>query len=419
MDEETYTAAQRDTVLVRTGAPAKPARKRQKPVSVLTAAAVTSGWAALISFAPVIVLVAAGWLLDGSSAASVTATVRFGAVAWLLGHGVPAQAGDVTISLTPLALTGLVLYRLVRAGAHTARGIGLGTSITDAPTDTREVAKLLAPVIGAVAAVYAMIGGLTAAVASTPGLTVSPLRAAGTTGLLAAVTAGGGALAESGLFGGVWRRVPRQSQHALRTAVVGVLLLYGAGAATAGVATAVTGGAAGGMFRSYSTGVAGQAGLTVLCLVYAPTVAIWAVSYLVGPGFAFGVDTVVSPLRVELGALPGFPILSGLPDQPVTWVGGLAVLVPLAATALAGALLARRSDLRTPRLAKAAILAGIPAAVICALLAVAASGSLGAERLTEIGPSWWRFGLFGGLAVAVGAPLGAVGYRLLRSLRRR
>ncbi|MBA3490328.1 MAG: hypothetical protein H0T78_12465 [Longispora sp.] len=416
MDSETFVATQRDTVLVRTGEEREapiPAKKHRHPwrVTVLSAAAVTSGWAAMVSFAPFALLVGAGWLLDGQSAGSATSAFRFSAIAWLLSHGVPVNLADGTFSLPPLALTALVMWRLVRAGAHTARGIGLGSSIPDAPSDAREVFRLLAPVIGAIAGVYALLGSLTAVFARTAGLSVSPLRALFTMGLVAAAAAGAGALIESGLFGGVWRRVPRQSRHALRTAIVGVLALLGSGAAATGVAVAVTGGAAGGMLRAYDTGVAGQAGLTALCLIYAPTFAVWAMSYLVGPGFAVGVDTAVNPLSVFLGPLPAVPVLSGLPDQPVTWVGSLMFAVPLLATALAGALLARRSDLRTPRLATAAVLAGIPATFLCFVLGLAASGSLGAERLADVGPVWWQLGMFGGLAIAVGTPLGAVGYR--------
>jgi hypothetical protein len=364
--------------------------------------------------------VAIGWSVEGNSAGSVNAAVRFSAVVWLLGHGLPAHvANGGTFSLAPLALSILILWRLVRAGSYTARGIGLGSSIMDAPTEGRAVVRMLAPVIGAVAGMYGLLGCLAATLASSPNLSVSPWRALLTTGLLAAAAAGVGALAESGLFGGMWRRVPRQSRHALRTAVVSVLLLFGVGSALAGVTVAVTGGAAVGLLRSYHTGIAGQVGLTVLCLVYAPTVALWALSYVVGPGFALGVGTEVSPLRVELGPLPALPVFSGLPDQPVSWLGGLVLAVPLLATALAGMMLARRSDLRTPRLAKAAALAGIPAGVMCAGLGVLASGALGAERLVKVGPVWWQLGVFGGLVVAVGAPLGAVGYRLVRNVGRR
>ncbi|WP_018347863.1 DUF6350 family protein [Longispora albida] len=416
MEEETYTATQRETVLIR---PAPPKVKKAPKVSVFSAALVTSGWAALISFAPVLVLAAAAWLFEGRSAASASAIGRFSAAAWLLGHGVPISAGDVRVSLAPLALTILIVYRLVRAGAHTARGVGLGRSIADAPADPRQVVKLLAPVIGAVAGAYGLLGGLAAVLASTPGLTISPIRALLTTGLLAAASAGAGALAESGLFGGVWRRVPRQSRHALRTAVVGVLALAGAGAGAVGVSVAVNGGAVGGVLRSYDTGVLGQAGLTLVCLVYAPSLSVWAASYLVGPGFLLGAGTSVSLLDVRLGAIPAAPVFGALPDRPVTWLGALVMLVPLLATALAGALLARRSDLRTPRLAKSAMLAGLPAGVLCALAALFTSGSLGTEEMADLGAVWWQFGLFGGLAVAVGAPLGAVAYRLGPRLFRR
>ncbi|MGH3647105.1 MAG: cell division protein PerM, partial [Micromonosporaceae bacterium] len=88
---------------------------------MLVAAAVTGGWAAVVSFAPVLIVVLVGWF--GSSAVSGGTAVRFALTGWLLGHGVPFSAGGRSIGLIPLGLTALVVWRLVRAGAHTARAV--------------------------------------------------------------------------------------------------------------------------------------------------------------------------------------------------------------------------------------------------------------------------------------------------------
>ena len=104
----------------------------------------------------------------------------------------------------------------------------------------------------------------------------------------------------------------------LRTGACAAALILAAGAGIAGVALAVHGGDAAAMFASYRTGVLGQAGITVLCLVLAPNIAVWGAAYLLGPGFAVGVDTVVSPGSVVIGPLPGVPVLAGLPSVPLT-----------------------------------------------------------------------------------------------------
>ena len=51
-------------------------------------------------------------------------------------------------------------------------------------------------------------------------------------------------------------------------------------------------------------------------------------SYLLGPGFAVGAQTLVSPAVVVLGPLPLFPLLAALPANaaPAAWTGLLLVL---------------------------------------------------------------------------------------------
>jgi hypothetical protein len=54
------------------------------------------------------------------------------------------------------------------------------------------------------------------------------------------------------------------------------------------MAVAINGRDAGQIYDDYRTGVAGQMGLTLVCALYGPNIAVWAASYLVGPGFAIG-----------------------------------------------------------------------------------------------------------------------------------
>ena len=54
-------------------------------------------------------------------------------------------------------------------------------------------------------------------------------------------------------------------------------------------------------------GVVGGFLLSLLAMAYLPNAAIWAVSYAVGPGFAVGAGTSVSPSGVFVGMIPAFP----------------------------------------------------------------------------------------------------------------
>ena len=46
-----------------------------------------------------------------------------------------------------------------------------------------------------------------------------------------------------------------------------------------------------------------------------PNVVLLASTYLLGPGFAVGSGTVVSPAEVSLGPVPSVPVLAALPDD--------------------------------------------------------------------------------------------------------
>ena len=185
-------------------------------------------------------------------------------------------------------------------------------------------------------------------------------------------------------------------------------------------------------------------GVTVVTLgqlAYLPTLVVWALAWLAGPGFALGVGTAVSPAGTQLGVLPGIPLLGLIPEGASEWLL-LVLLVPVAAGAVAG--WAIRSRMVAPRLTPPA--AAVPVARVeltgliptvpiadaaappsapehepvgprlaatagigvltgafAALLAWAASGSLGPGRLAEVGPSVGPVALAVGLEVLVGA----------------
>ncbi len=380
---------------------------RRAPVAL--AAAVTTSWAALVSLTPVLALVALA-AFSGGEGPGPAALLRIGLAGWLLAHGVPLDTDLGPIGLAPLAISVLAGWRVLRAGVHTARAIGARRR--------RSVWLAVLAAFG-VGVVYGLLGAGAAELAAAPGLRVPVLRAGVTLGAFGLLAALAGALRESGGYATLARRTPPVLRDAVRVGVVATLLVLGAGAAAAGTAVAFAGGEASGMLAQYRTGVLGQAGLTLLCLVYAPVFAVWAASYLVGPGFSVGVGTTVSAARVSLHDLPAVPALAGLPTGPVPGWGALLLGVPLAAGMAAGFLLARRrlraiergiergdapvrASRLLPGLLGAAVLAGPVAGGLLGLAALAASGPLGSGRLSVLGPA-------AGLTAAVGAGLVAAG----------
>jgi hypothetical protein len=396
--------------------PGAPPGRRRAPV--LLAAAVTAGWAAVVSYASVLAVVALLVMVSGG--APVTVVLRSGTGGWLLAHGVPLHTGAGPFGLVPLAVSALAAWRVNRAGVHTARAIG---------------ARRTGPVRGAglaaasVALAYGLLGAAAATVGGGREWSASPGVAGLACGGFALVAAATGAAAESGAAARLWRRLPHPVRDGLRTGLVAALLVLGAGAAVAGVAVAVAGGDAGAMLGSYHTGVAGQAGLTLLCLVFAPNLAGWCMAYLVGPGFAVGVGTTVSAAKVHLGALPAVPVLTALPTTPVSGLTAPLLGLPLAAGMAAGALLTRRHAVDARRreagrpvpgwgpLLTAAVLAGPAAGVLLGIAAWASGGPLGSGRLAHTGPAALPVALIAAGVVAAGVLIGAATMRVLEGVK--
>jgi hypothetical protein len=366
------------------------------------AAAVAAGSAAVVSFVPVAVVTTLLRLAEGDGPA-VAGAVRVAAAGWLLGHGVPLQVGAGSIGLLPLALTALAAWRVSRAGVHVSRAIGA--------RGTRSWRKAATAAV-AVAAAYGVIGLFVAAFAAGRGWWVEPVRAAGTLAAFGFVAAAYGSLRTTGLLAALSARLPMVVRGGARTGLVAALLVLAAGAATVGVSVALRAGDAADTVAVYGTGVAGQAGLTLVCLAYAPNLAVWAAAYLAGPGFAVGAGTIVRSSEVVAGPLPAVPVLAGLPEGPLPAVGATLLAVPTVAGLIAGWLLARRArppgpPPSWPGLLGGALLAGPAAAVLMAGAATVSGGPLGVGHLASTGPVAWQVAVLTAALVTPGTLLGA------------
>ena len=134
-------------------------------------------------------------------------------------------------------------------------------------------------------------------------------------------------------------------------------------------------------------GVVAMAGLVLLQLAWVPTMLIWACSWLIGAGFSVGTGTVFAPDRVVAGPVPTLPLLGLLPTAPLSTLG---LWLPLVVTV--GAMVAawrRRAVLNSLRVRHAVSAAGTAALLVAVgvgLLCLAASGSMGPGRMTDVGP---------------------------------
>jgi hypothetical protein len=158
------------------------------------------------------------------------------------------------------------------------------------------------------------------------------------------------------------------------------------------------------LYENLHTELLGGITLTLAQLALLPDLVIWGVSWLVGPGFALGTGSSVSPLSTSVGPLPAVPVLGALPDGAFSW-GFLGLIVPVVAGFLGGAF-SRLEGASTVRRVATGVGAGVVAGVLIGLLAWFAAGSAGPGRLVDLGPDPVLVGALAALEIGIGAAIG-------------
>ena len=141
-------------------------------------------------------------------------------------------------------------------------------------------------------------------------------------------------------------------------------------------------------------GIFGSPLLLILNLLYLPNVAIAALSYVSGAGFAVGAGTHLSPFTQDIGQIPALPLLAGLPVNSNKWLLLLSIVI-----IAIGALLGYWTVSLQERTSWQCFFIVI---VMLSLLAYFASGSLITQAMGAVGVSIWQFILFVGGQLLIG-----------------
>lgn len=162
------------------------------------------------------------------------------------------------------------------------------------------------------------------------------------------------------------------------------------------------------LYESLHTEVLGGVAITLGQLALLPDLVVWTASWLVGPGFAIGAGSSVSPLGTSLGPVPAIPVLGALPNGDPAF-GFVGLVAPVAAAFLVAVVLApgmRRAGITGGRSLIVGIGGGLVGGVVFGVLAWASSGSAGPGRLAVVGPDPWAVGALAALEFAIGACAG-------------
>ncbi|NBE92786.1 hypothetical protein FE391_15905 [Nonomuraea sp. KC401] len=391
--------------------------RRPLPVSGMLAAAATLG----VGLAALTTLTLVGWIAAprGTLGAGLPGVFRTAAQLWLAAHHAGFAIPGGRVGLLPLGLMLLPAVLLYRAARWMARDADLRLRLParlpknspKAQASARRRAQLVLVVQAGVslAAPYALLAGLIALVARNE-ITQPFLGETLLSHFVLAFLAG--SLATARMIG-PWRVMLRLLPERVRALTVGTAVatavLLVAGLALLLVAIVLNFGQIKELSSVLSPGFVGGVLLVLLQLLYALNAVVWALSYVAGPGFAIGADTLVAPTGVQLGTVPSLPLLGALPDSGTVpaWMM-VVVALPFAAGAVAGVMVARISP--SPSYEAAPLwgfLSGVSTGVVAGVLAALSGGPIGGGRLATVGPSPWEVALSVALEVGVAAGISA------------
>ncbi|MCL1923316.1 MAG: DUF6350 family protein [Propionibacteriaceae bacterium] len=342
----------------------------------------------------------------------VGATVPIATGFWLLAHGGIFQFGGLTITLVPLVLTALVAFLIHGVGSYATKQASFAVGSASQAT------AILAKVVALIAGTYTVIvvGTVLMIDGGGPGL-----RAGFYAALLAGFSAWLGGRRSVRSFGSdrwpVWvRAIPRAVSAGVIVAVLGGIVV---------LVSALVSHRDQYVFLSdqLNPGWSGVVLLTIIQFCYCLNFAVWGTSWAYGPGFMVGDESIVSLAGSHVGMLPGFPITAALPTDPSpgSWAW---LIVPCAAGIVSAAVILKaRPQARMDETGLVGGLSGVLSGLALVVLATMTRGSLGVERLADLGPvltPLWVIapslmglsGMFTGLIVGLFShPRGATDYR--------
>lgn len=352
----------------------------------------------------------AGWYLsDAGSHGTAGSAMGVGAIIWLVGHGAGFTIGGASVTVLPLAVTlglawwtwrtALRLGELVWAHGPDAHRIGDGERDWTVP---QAVAGLVAGYLATLLVISNLVSGAS----------YEPRLGSAVTGALALVLlVGAPAVAVGSGRAAVWAAgLPPVARHGFAaarrilfwyvlTSTVLFLLAMGLGLSEAGFMVSQLG---------LSPSEAFQYAL--LNVAFLPNAVLFTSAFLLGPGFAAGTATVVSPSAVVLGPLPLLAIFAAVPapgTPPAWWALSVAVPVIVAAWAAARHQW-ERPTLRWDHGALRACAGGLLSATALTVLTSLSGGAVGPGRMAEVSPFTSEVLLHAWVTLGLGALAGGL-----------
>lgn len=329
----------------------------------------------------------------GSDDLSLLALGRASVRTWLVSIGSGLDAGSVSIGLVPIGATLFCVALVALIAAWVA------------VDPIEELIAFVATTAGA----YGAIAAIASAATNTDDVSTSVVRAAFGGFVVGGLGAGFGPARRHGHGERLWFTSSDEVRIATRAAIPAVLMVIAAACTIVIVLLVRHLSRAGDLWALLDPGTGGGVALAAGCVLAVPTLVLWTVSALIGPGFVLGTDTSVDLTGSHLGQVPGFPVLAALPapGEFPGWVFVLA-LVPLSAGLLAGWRVDPGIRKGLGRRVALGAGAGAVAGLVLGVLTGGSGGAIGPGRMAEAGPPMFTPLLVAAPVMAAGGAIGAV-----------
>jgi hypothetical protein len=281
----------------------------------LIAGVIASTIAVAIGYILTLGFIMAAWLFAAHGSESTVQVLRAAGIAWQVLHLVPLVIATTTIGVLPWGFLAVPVFILWKATQWALK--------SSQPKTAVEFVRVAI----SVSVFYSLCAGIVGLVSSTSeiytGIVSSLLHAflvalSVTTVCVVTYAPSRTILTDA---------LPKLFVDGIRPAVISFGLLFIAGSLLTSVSLILNWAQVRAVTALMAPGLIDGFFITLLGIGYLPTVNVWAMSYLLGPGIMLG-GGVVTAENASPGALPAFPLLSILPSESAA-LATYFILIPI------------------------------------------------------------------------------------------
>jgi len=281
----------------------------------LIAGAIAAGVSVVIGYIFTLGFVMAAWLFAAHGSESTVQVLRAAGIAWQVLHLTPIVIGTTTIGVLPwgfLFLPVLVLWKATHWALKSSR-----------PTTAIEFVRVAI----SISILYSVFAALVGLISSTNDLHNSLTSSFLHSLIVALVVTAVCVITFAPSRTILTDALPKLLINGIRPALIAFGILFIAGSLLTSVSLILNWDQLRAVTTLMAPGYIDGFFMTLLGIGYLPTVNVWAMSYLLGPGITLGGGAVTLE-NASPGALPAFPLLSILPSQSASFAPYF-ILIPI------------------------------------------------------------------------------------------